>query len=156
VRLLDTATGKQTVLSQGSRSDRSHYRVYATATDCFTYNANRVTITRPWHMTFAFNPRQAVVINMQKSKMVRLFKRRWKHRPTDGRTRPLKGHYDLGRWTVFSQILSTLLSIVSSVTQYKCRTWKGGSRRVRDSGRLPRTCLFATTRRQLCYILGYN
>jgi len=37
-----------------------------------------------------------------------------------------------------------------------CRTWKGGSRRVRDSGRLPRTCLFATTHRQLCYILGYN
>ena len=37
-----------------------------------------------------------------------------------------------------------------------CRTWKGGSRRVRDSGRLPQTRLFATTNRQLRYILGYN
>ena len=37
-----------------------------------------------------------------------------------------------------------------------CRTWKGGCRRVRDSGRLPRTSLFATTRRQLCYILSHR
>ena len=40
--------------------------------------------------------------------------------------------------------------------QYIRRTWKGGSRRVRDSVRLPRTGLFATTRRQLCYIFGNN
>ena len=37
-----------------------------------------------------------------------------------------------------------------------CRTWKGGSRRVRDSGRLPQTGLFATIRRQLCYILSHR
>ena len=120
MRLLDTVTGKQTVLSQGSRSDRSHYRVhvYDTATDCFTYNANRVTITRPWHMTFAFNPRQAVVINMQK-------KVKWSDCLKDG------GNVGLRTDTAFeralrsqkvesflSQILSTLLSIVS----IKCNT----------------------------------
>jgi len=38
---------------------------------------------------------------------------------------------------------------------YMCRTWNGGSRRIRDSGRLPQTCLFATTRGQLCYILRH-
>ena len=37
-----------------------------------------------------------------------------------------------------------------------CRTRKGGSRRIRDSGRLPRTGRIATTLRQLCYISGYN
>jgi len=44
---------------------------------------------------------------------------------------------------------------VSVIDKY-CRTWKGGSRRVRDSGRLPRTRLFATTHRQHRYIIGYR